>query len=325
MKCPVCNNENSKLIFSNFKGHYHGLFDIYQCSKCGVKFAINKNKQTDQLYNKVYSENDFGYYNEYKIQAKEIKNQKEPIKYLAKKSIPYFGVYNLLKKQNNQRTLDIGCGLGYLTYAMRNSGHQATGLDISEPAVKWAKENLGDYYDNESFQIHANNHEKEYDFISALEIIEHLENPLDLLSSIKKALKPDGEALISTPNSLYYPQKAVWNTEWPPIHLWWFNDQSIQELAKKTSLKCQKLNLGKLGYCFFCPNNLLLDYYYSRNFSFNNFSAIKTEDKKTSHSLFNKTVKYLLIDFYPLRMISNFIYLLFNGQTQISIYKLTNN
>jgi 2-polyprenyl-3-methyl-5-hydroxy-6-metoxy-1,4-benzoquinol methylase len=41
---------------------------------------------------------------------------------------------------------------------------------------------------------------KRFDIVSCLEVIEHLENPTQLLRSIRSLLAPDGIALITTPN-----------------------------------------------------------------------------------------------------------------------------
>ena len=33
------------------------------------------------------------------------------------------------------KVLDVGCGLGYLTYALNEAGYQATGIDVSSQAI----------------------------------------------------------------------------------------------------------------------------------------------------------------------------------------------
>jgi 2-polyprenyl-3-methyl-5-hydroxy-6-metoxy-1,4-benzoquinol methylase len=41
---------------------------------------------------------------------------------------------------------------------------------------------------------------KVFDFVTAVEVIEHLESPITFLRHIRSLLKPDGVALITTPN-----------------------------------------------------------------------------------------------------------------------------
>jgi hypothetical protein len=39
--------------------------------------------------------------------------------------------------------------------------------------------------------------------------------------------------LITTPNNSIWPPGAVWETDLPPVHFWWFSQESVRVLAQK--------------------------------------------------------------------------------------------
>lgn len=54
---------------------------------------------------------------------------------------------------NSRKTvLDLGCGPGLYVKEFAKTGAEVTGIDISDNSIKYAKENIGAYYKNTSFQ-----------------------------------------------------------------------------------------------------------------------------------------------------------------------------
>lgn len=41
---------------------------------------------------------------------------------------------------------------------------------------------------------------------------------------------------MTTPNKSFYSDKLVWATELPPVHQWWFTEESIKILAEKLGM-----------------------------------------------------------------------------------------
>lgn len=78
----------------------------------------------------------------------------------------------------------------------------------------------------------------EFDTVLAGELIEHLENPGRFLAACRRALKPGGRLVLSTPNPfapmmfLMYAKNfdRAFNTQ----HTQWFCAQTIQELLRRT-------------------------------------------------------------------------------------------
>ena len=55
-----------------------------------------------------------------------------------------------------------------------------------------------------------------------------------MMDAIYNLLKPNGVALVTTPNKSYYPPGAYWKTGNPPVHFWWLSEKSLVYIAMRT-------------------------------------------------------------------------------------------
>lgn len=98
--------------------------------------------------------------------------------------------------------LDMGCGEGYGSYLLAEAGAKVIGIDISEEAVRHARDKY--VRENLSYRVmdvtHLDFVDDTFDIVVSFQVIEHLNNALRFLKEIKRVLKKDGYAIISTPN-----------------------------------------------------------------------------------------------------------------------------
>jgi hypothetical protein len=64
-----------------------------------------------------------------------------------------------------------------------------------------------------------------------------LDKPLDMLGAIGALLRPNGRALITTPNKAVYAEDALWRTDNPPVHLAWYSKTSLREMARRAGFQ----------------------------------------------------------------------------------------
>ena len=128
--------------------------------------------------------------------------------------------------------MEIGSGLGYLTYSLIKSNYNVVGLDISQTVVKQAIETFGDHYICANIYEYAQIDLEAFDIVILTEVIEHVNEPINFMESIKKILKPAGKIIITTPNKSFFPKDIIWASELPPIHCWWFSEEAMNTFQR---------------------------------------------------------------------------------------------
>lgn len=119
------------------------------------------------------------------------------------------------------RVLDVGCGDGVLTWRLSQAGAHACGVDLSEIAIRYARQQHARYKSDAEFFVSSCYDmpfpEGHFDAIISSEVIEHVQEPQKLLSEINRVLKRDGVAIISTPvRFTEHPADKMHVTEWFP-------------------------------------------------------------------------------------------------------------
>ncbi len=153
------------------------------------------------------------------------------------------------------RVLDIGCGGGLIAEPLARMGANVTAIDASEKNIHIAKlhtekEGLTIDYRFAAAEELAEAGEA-YDAVTALEIIEHVDNVPAFIAACAKLVKPQGLLFISTLNRT--PQSylaaivgAEYLLRWLPIgtHEWekFLKPAEIILEAEKQGLKLQSLD-----------------------------------------------------------------------------------
>lgn len=91
---------------------------------------------------------------------------------------------------------------------------------------------FGDHYECADVNEWVVHHKEIYDVAILTEVIEHIDNPIEFLKSIMLMLKVGGQLILTTPNKTIY-KNAVWRTDAPPVHLWWFSESSMCYIASR--------------------------------------------------------------------------------------------
>ncbi|MDC3180983.1 bifunctional 2-polyprenyl-6-hydroxyphenol methylase/3-demethylubiquinol 3-O-methyltransferase UbiG [Gammaproteobacteria bacterium] len=97
--------------------------------------------------------------------------------------------------------LDIGCGGGILTEALAKN-HTMIGIDVDTQLIEVAKSRQQDHitYLPVTSTLLRDKYTGKFDFITCLEVLEHVEDPKQIISDIYHMLKPGGFAFYSTLN-----------------------------------------------------------------------------------------------------------------------------
>jgi 2-polyprenyl-3-methyl-5-hydroxy-6-metoxy-1,4-benzoquinol methylase len=107
-----------------------------------------------------------------------------------------------VKADRSLRLLDVGCGQGHITDRIKKEfpNYDIHGLDHSISAIDYANSNFGDIDFIVANAYHPPFANEYFDIILFNNIWEHVPDPLNLLNSVSRILKPFGFLIISTPS-----------------------------------------------------------------------------------------------------------------------------
>jgi SAM-dependent methyltransferase len=237
IECFLC-GKKALLIAQNYPGYQEpDTFSIYNCSYCNTQFSYPK-VQTKHIYEIIYKKAEtVPWYNRYYRYKNQVKTTDTPLQYLAGTEEAYWVINETLKhdldKKETLKILECGCGMGYLTYSLFKEGFNVTGLDISQNAINEAIKNFGNVYICADIFEYAKIHKEEYDRIILTQVIEHVEEPIEWLKTLLIMLKKGGKIILTTENKTIYPKNTIWQSDLPPVHLWWFSEKSFEYIANK--------------------------------------------------------------------------------------------
>jgi len=109
----------------------------------------------------------------------------------------------LITKKENFNVLEIGAGYGETIIYLKESGKakEAIGVDLNYDESKTdSYERLDKFIFGDIEKLSLDEYEEKFDVIILADILEHLNNPIELLKKLKKNLKIDGEIIASIPN-----------------------------------------------------------------------------------------------------------------------------
>ncbi|MBE2280800.1 MAG: class I SAM-dependent methyltransferase [Ignavibacteriaceae bacterium] len=162
-------------------------YSVVQCLNCAAYYIDPLIDFTLEEWKQLYSSEYFEYASEWLVKQRE-------------KDLNYrFAVIDNYVKKGNVNFLDIGCGEGNALLKAHKRGWNLNAVDISDLRNSEAKNNTAINF-IESALPEAKLPENTYDVIYLDSVLEHVLNPLEYLTEIKRILAPGGIVYIGVPN-----------------------------------------------------------------------------------------------------------------------------
>ena len=237
--CPVCSGPTL------FVGSHKGIlgsrkFFFRHCNLC--HFSYVENYRID--YDNIYSED---YYHGFGADPTvdyiyEIQNISKNIRNYEWKGI--LSIYKDLCPKGG-RWLDYGCGLGGLVRFALGENINITGFEEGWAADKCRSLGIPMLYSSD-----LANHTEEFDFISAIEVLEHIPKPINTFLQIRKLLKPGGILFITTGNARPWRGKLLnWDyTKVPDIHVSFYEPETLAKCMTITGFQPKSLGFLNKGF-----------------------------------------------------------------------------
>jgi 2-polyprenyl-3-methyl-5-hydroxy-6-metoxy-1,4-benzoquinol methylase len=135
--------------------------------------------------------------------------------------------------------LDIGTATGLLLEVAREQGFEPYGIEISDYAAGLASAKFGAGRIHNGTLQTAPFKDGRFSAITMTDLLEHVADPLDTLTRVRRLLRPDGIVLITTPNTASLTRLAMgrkW-THYKVEHLYYLNPRSMALLAGKAGFQ----------------------------------------------------------------------------------------
>lgn len=96
--------------------------------------------------------------------------------------------------QTGLKVLDVGCGAGFLSNRLSEEGFDVHGIDVSEESLyvaqKYDKTGRVQYQKADAYQLPFP--DAHFDIVTAMDFLEHVDKPEDVVKEISRVLKPGG-------------------------------------------------------------------------------------------------------------------------------------
>lgn len=211
-RCPACEGAGGRE-----RGEKNG-FALDVCDACGTLYA-QRTQDAPLDYD--------GYYGESNLSVPD---------FISSRLDEIFASFAPYRESN--RLLDIGCGAGSLLQAARRAGWRAEGLEVSRTAAEHVRSEGFEVFCGELSEArYPSGH---FDVVTASEVIEHLEDPHELLAEVARILRPGGLFWATTPHGRGISARVLgtdWSTVCPPEHLQLFSLGGARRILERAGFR----------------------------------------------------------------------------------------
>lgn len=231
MACPFCLDEKYSETSHPANNFNNKLFHYVRCKQCSLVYLVPFPDGSD--YIAMYPPS-------YQGNQAETSIQDDPYVKLGGLRFTYGYQFDKIRKLigNTARILDYGCGTGHFLGNAVHYGFDCDGAEFSSEYV----ETLQKSFNKSSFftidKVLADEFPEKYDVIRLSNVLEHLDQPRQIIARLEKLLNPGGLILVEGPiednfsiaelfrkiyfriGKLFFPARTVSS---PPYHIFFSN------------------------------------------------------------------------------------------------------
>jgi 2-polyprenyl-3-methyl-5-hydroxy-6-metoxy-1,4-benzoquinol methylase len=222
--CNLCGSAQHRLCFEKAGVLSGQMFRIVCCENCGLVFVTPR--LTPKAINSLYSESYFqgeGF-------DRSVRYVKE-----SKSTEPSQDIVRTMRRISSichppAKILEVGPGMGGFMRLASAKGYDVQGLELSGFAVEQlcaqGLKVMQGVLPNQEISDHS------VDVVVAIEVIEHLLDPMSFFKEVKRVLRPGGLFYYETGNIACEQAQQLgseWNYIMPEGHLYYFSPQIMRK------------------------------------------------------------------------------------------------
>jgi SAM-dependent methyltransferase len=223
--CLVCGSDRREFPF-----RLHDPYSVVRCSTCGFYYLyprVIEGAMQEAYRQPSYYEGGACGYADTSYTAQE-SSLRATFKRL---------LHNLADRQLTGGTLlEVGCGYGYLLDEARPYFDHRVGTEFSLDGAEIARAAGAEVFVGGIEQISA---ERKFDTVLAVQVIEHVYQPLAFVKQLINHTQPGGHIIIATPD-IGGVLRKVMGRHWPsfkvPEHVGYFDFRTLSRLMEKAGL-----------------------------------------------------------------------------------------
>jgi SAM-dependent methyltransferase len=196
----------------------HG--DLYRCADCGTVYqpSLPRGGELHDLYRAMRDE--------------DYLREEEGRRRTARRLLDLLGAH-----VPRGRLLEVGCGHGLLLDEARRRGYEVEGVELSADAARYARERLGLPVREIALEDAALDGER-YDAVLAVDVLEHIDDPVAALDRLCALLAPAAALLVVTPDPSSLVARAAGSRWWGylPAHVCLIPRKTLRELISARGL-----------------------------------------------------------------------------------------
>ena len=252
--CPICKKIDFFEVISNCKENIPLTPKSYSYGKClncqiislfptpDISNISNHyqflNKQKEKNISNKKSLPFLFKIKDYYQNKKTFKNTLRNILKFGEKDFPY------LNRLGGKKILDLGAGNGFFTLAAKARGFNVISIEQNKSSVNFAKLIGVEMIESDISSNISMKYASEVDNIILNHVFEHILEPYNFLSILRKHISDHTKIVIVIPNSnsiWRYVFKEKWYGWDPPIHLHLYNKQALEIIMDNAGFKVEYL------------------------------------------------------------------------------------
>lgn len=237
--CPLCDGAPVQVLAQQLR---RGKGTVHYCASCDHGFlvpekVVDAKEYYGELYRQEYSHNA----ETASTHARELfdvyKNyQRDRLKHITP----------LLTSAT--RLLEVGASAGQFLTHVKDKVSEVNAIELDKDCCKFLTNEIGVAADSE-FLENSRFAQQTYDVVCTFQVMEHVEDPVQYLKTLKQATRAGGTLFVEVPN-LRDPLLSVWDVPtyrtfyYHAAHLHYFTEASLLKVAREAGFRPEQIEFS---------------------------------------------------------------------------------